>query len=63
MKKLILLFFAVILTGFGAETVGTQKELPGQKKIIQCGWDQRTPEQLTGVYSELEKELPFDGLI
>lgn len=52
-----------ILAGSGAEPAGDENALPGGKKIIQCGWDQRTPEQLIGVYPELEKRLPFDGLI
>ena len=33
------------------------------RKIIQCGWDQRRPEQLVGQYQDLEKRLPFDGLV
>ncbi|MBR4665796.1 MAG: hypothetical protein IKO93_18170, partial [Lentisphaeria bacterium] len=33
------------------------------RKIIQCGWDQRRPEQLAGIYQDMEKRLPFDGLI
>ena len=60
---LICLTAVGILAGSGAEPAGNENALPGRKKIIQCGWDQRTPEQLAGVYPELEKRLPFDGLI
>ncbi len=56
MKKLLLglLNISVLMTALH----GTEF----RKKVIQCGWDQRKPEQLLHSYRKLEQELPFDGL-
>ena len=57
----ILLLGMLLSTGAAAPQQGNGT-LP-RKKIIQCGWDQRTPAQLPATWQELEKKLPFDGLI
>ena len=63
LSKITCAFLAGVLFTAGTAAALHGAEMPFRKKIIQCGWDQRTPAQRPGTWQELEKRLPFDGLI